>query len=119
MKKLIIALGALAIANFSFILPVKAELVDKYEVSKATGYMIDMAKIDRDITVDYDTTTIIQYLAVQSCKYKDLSRALAILKNNYYEQYAVTVINYNDNQKFKEFIKIQSLLYCPEIDIKF
>jgi hypothetical protein len=120
MKKLIIALSAMAIANFSFILPVKAQLVDEGEMYKAREYALWYEKQNRNIYVGYDVEEVAMFLATQSCKQKNLGIALEELKHEDYRSFVALLLLNNENSRYKELIKLITEVVCPEVkDIKF
>lgn len=123
MKKLIIALGALAIANFSFILPVKAQLVDVATMAEARDYFSSTQRMNRDITIGYEFKDVVLFLAAESCKYRDFDRALSILREKFYNPFVVTVLSFDTFEKSllaKDAVKEYTNILCPEVkDIKF
>jgi hypothetical protein len=119
MKKLIIALSAMAIASFN-ITPVSAQLVDEGEMYKAREYLLWTQKQNRNIYTNYDIEATMATLGANTCKHKDLSKALDILKENDYSSFVVTILNFYENGRLLRLMKLSSDILCPEVkDIKF
>jgi hypothetical protein len=119
MKKLIIALSALAIANFNFITPVKAQLVNEDEMYNAKQYALRAEKEERNIYTGYDVENVVFFLAEQSCKEKDFGKALEVLKYTNRKTFIATVLMYNDVPDFKMLIQSLTEKACPEIRVQF
>lgn len=122
MKKLIISLSVLAIANLSFNSPAMSQLRSGKEVFEIFEYL--QRAEDRGVEIyKIDLKSIILDLTIRACDYEDFDSALNELKRKDYLRYASFIVAWDADSKKNKFFPQLFLktikVYCPEKTVKY